>query len=194
MSARARPRPWPGSVAGASIAVLIAMAVAVACAPSSATRSPSVAPSSPSPAGSGRGPATTPWPGNAVLGIEALGVSDSEIREAINDFGQGVANEDLALMRRAADGLSRIDALRPNADKIEVFPPMQPLAARLRDILPAIATSAAGLRDAIDAGDAAGIGTRSRELAAALTDYAEIQGEIATWVVQVPEQKRLFTR
>lgn len=193
MSSTQRGRRVPASRLPLRIAVVVAAVVLGACGTAAPSRSPASSPSSAAPGASGA-PRTTPWPGNAVLGIEALGVSDSEIREAINDFGQGVANEDLPLMRRAADGLSRIDELSPNADKIDVFPPMQPLAARLREILPAIASSAAGLRDAIDAGDAAGIGTHSRDLAAALTQYAEIQGEIAAWVVQVPEQKRLFAR
>jgi hypothetical protein len=145
--------------------------------------------------GSGRpGPRTTPWPGNAVIGVEALGVSDGEIRQAINDFSLGVTNQDLPLMRRAADGLAGIDVLVANAERMEVFPPMQPLAAGLREVLPRIADAAGRLRDAIDAGDAPAIASSSRDLAGALADYAELQAELAGWVVQVPQQKRILVR
>jgi hypothetical protein len=162
--------------------------------PPSSTAPPSAAPVG-SDSGSGRpGPRTTPWPGNAVIGVEALGVSDGEIRQAINDFSLGVTNQDLPLMRRAADGLAGIDILVANAERMEIFPPMQPLAAGLRGVLPRIADAAGRLRDAIDAGDAPGIASSSRDLAGALSDYAELQAELAGWVVQVPEQKRILVR
>ncbi len=43
----------------------------------------------------------TPWPGNAVLGMEALGLADEQIGLAITDLNRGVTDENLSLMREA---------------------------------------------------------------------------------------------
>jgi len=143
-------------------------------------------------ASSGATPRPTAWPGNAVVGIEALGVADGEIRRGIADFSQGVASEDLALMRRAADGLAGVDVLLSNADRIDIFSPMQPLAAELRVVLPAISGASEDLRTAIDAGDAEAIPTASARLAVALTAYAELQPTLAGFVLEAIEQRRLL--
>jgi hypothetical protein len=153
-----------------------------------------VAPASSDGGPGGATPRPTAWPGNAVLGIEALGVADGEIRKGIEDFGRGVATEDLRLMRRAADGLADVDVLLPNADRIDIFPPMQPLAADLRKVLPEISGASKDLRAAIDAGDGEAIGTSSRRLADALTAYAELQPTLAQYVLESIEQRRIFLR
>lgn len=160
---------------------------------SPADPAPAASPGSPGASGAAT-PRPTAWPGNAVLGIEALGVADNEIRQAIVDFSQGVEQEDLALMRRAAAGLAGVEVLKPNVDRIDIFPPMQPMAARYRDVLPRIADAARRLRDAIDEGNAEEITAASRDLTAALTDYAEVQPELAGWVNESIEQRRLLLR
>jgi hypothetical protein len=129
-----------------------------------------------------------------VLAIEALGVADNEVRKAINDFNQGVATEDLRLMRAAAVGLSDIGVLLPNAERLEVFEPMRPLAARYRAAIPEIAGAAREVQTSIDAGDGEAIGTSSSRLARALALYAELQPELASWVEQSIEQQRLLVR
>lgn len=176
--------------AAAAVAGLLALAVLAACG-GTAVPSPSVASSSPSLAAT---PRPTAWPGNAVIGIEALGVADGEIRKGINDFSRGVATEDLALMRHAADGLAGVDVLLRNADRIEIFPPMRPLAAQVREAVPAIADASRDLRAAIDAGDAEAIGTASAQLTEALTAWAELQPTLATFVNESIEQRRIFYR
>jgi hypothetical protein len=140
------------------------------------------------------GPTGTPWPGNAVLGIEALGAADGQIEAAINDFNTAVANEDLALMRRAADGLAGLDVLLPNLDKITFFEPMRPFADRYGAAIRAISAAASALRSAIDLGDAAGIGRSGQDLVAAFGQYTAVQPELATWVEQSIEQRRLLLR
>ena len=183
-------------------ALLVALAV-VACGPTGPTATPtgSVASAVPSgspdgsPGGSGAvGPRGTPWPGNAVLGIEALGAADGQILAAINDFNTAVAKEDLALMRRAADGLAGLDVLLPNLDRIMIYEPMVSFADRYGAAIRAIATAATALRTAIDAGDAAGISQSGQDLVAGFQLYTGIQPELASWVEQSIEQRRLLLR
>ena len=65
-------------------------------------------------------------------GSRRLGVADSEIRKAINDFGRRCRRRRTSrLMRRAADGLAKLDVLLPQVDQIDVYAPMQPLAANV---------------------------------------------------------------
>jgi hypothetical protein len=165
--------------------------------PPSGSASPSGAGSSasaPAAVGSAATPRPTAWPGNAVLGIEALGVSDGEIRKGIIDLSRSIEEEDLALMRRAADGLAGVEVLLPNADRIAVFPPMLGLAAGLRDVLPRIAGAATRLREAIDDRDGEAISEAAIELTDALGDYARLQPELALWVEQSIDQQRMLVR
>ena len=204
-SVRTRPtgaRRFGGRVGLRGIAGSGALAVALIAGcggtvPITGSAAPSgVAASASTPAGSG--PAATPrptsWPGNALLGIEALGVSDGEIRKGIVDLGRGIEEEDLALMRRAADGLAGVEVLLPNVDRIAGFPPMQGLAEGLRDSLPRIADSSTRLREAIDDGDGEAISDATIELTEALGDYARLQPEIAMWVEESIDQQRMLVR
>jgi hypothetical protein len=143
--------------------------------------------------GSGR-PRATAWPGNAVLGIEALGVADGQITAAIADFGRGIQAEDLVLMRHVADQLAGVDVLLPNMDKIDIFEPMRPFAARYGAAIRAISAAATALRSAIDAGDAARITTATQDLVAGFELYTSVQPELATWIQQSIEQRRLLTQ
>jgi hypothetical protein len=182
-----------GAILG--VAVLVALLVA-ACggAPASGSAAGSAAASAPASGSGAATPRPTAWPGNAVLGIEALGVSDGEIRKGMRDLGRGVAEEDLALMRHAADGLAGVDVLVANADRIAIFPPMVGLADGLREVLPRIADASARLRTAIDDGDGAAISETAVELTEALSDYARLQPELAMWVEQSIDQQRMLVR
>jgi hypothetical protein len=152
-------------------------------------------PASASPVSSGNpGPKPTPWTGNAVLGIEAMGLADGEIRKGINDFNAGVQGSDPALMLEAAKGLSGVDVLLGNADKVEPFAPMSAFAAAYREAITLMSSAAKELRAAIEAGDGPATTAASRKLVESFTKYAEIQGQLADWVVQIPEQKRMLTR
>jgi hypothetical protein len=204
---RGRGRRGPGIVSAANgslvafaaIVVLLAL-VALGCSPSvspTTTGSPVAAAPSTPPAGSadaGGSPKATAWPGNAVLGINALGVADGQILAAINDLNKGIATEDLALMRKAADGLAGLDVLLPNMAKIDIFEPMRPFAEQYGSAIRAIVAAATSLRTAIDAHDAAAITTSTQALVSSLTLYTNVQPQLAAWVEQSTEQQRLLAR
>jgi hypothetical protein len=183
----------------ALLGLVVALAlVAGACGDGSrvtSSASPLLAGASSSPGSSGDpGPQATAWPGNAVLGIEALGTADGQILAAINDFNRGIATEDLALMRRAADGLAGLDVLLPNMAKINIYEPMRPFAARYEAAITGIVAAAKAVRNAIDAGDAAAITTSSKALITSLGAYTDVQPELASWVDQSIKQRRLLVK
>jgi hypothetical protein len=182
----------------AGVLVAIVLAACGSTPPASTTPSGSATASSSSEVSAGGSaapaPTGTPWPGNAVLGIEALGAADGQIGAAINDFNTAVANEDLALMRRAANGLAGLDVLLPNLDKISIFEPMRSFADRYGAAIRAISGAAKALRSAIDIGDAAGISRSGQDLVAAFGQYSAVQPELASWVEQSIEQRRLLLR
>jgi hypothetical protein len=180
--------------AAVCLALLVAaVAGAVACGPAVPTASIS---GPPTPVGSGGSGVALPtaWPGNTVLGIEALGVADGQIGAATTDLSRGIADEDLALIRKAADGLAGVDVLLPNMVKIRLNPAMASFADRYEGAITAISGSAKRLRSAIDAGDAAAITTSTQDLLSGLKLYADVQPELAAWVEQMPEQKRMLTQ
>jgi len=186
--------------ASAVLACLVLLsAVIAACGPSGPTgtagvSSPSpVAPGSPGASGATGGARPTPWPGNSVLGIEALGVADGQIGAAVTDLNLGIAEEDLVRMREAADGLSHLgDDLLPNMEKLRLNPAMAPFADKYEAAITSIDDAATRLRDAIDAGDAAAIGTATEDVFAGLAAYTALKPELADWIRQMPEQKRML--
>jgi hypothetical protein len=194
-------RPNGRRIAWTAAPSLAAALVAAACGtalPSSPPPDGSPAASGP-PAASGSGdaaatPRPTGWPGNAVLGIEALGAADGPITAALNDLGRGIADEDLALMRRAADGLAGLGVLLPNLERIRIFEPMVPFADRYEAAIEAIVAAAEALRSAIDAGDAARITSSTQQLVESLELYTGVQPELAQWVNESIEQRRLLLR
>jgi hypothetical protein len=136
----------------------------------------------------------TAWPGNAVIGIEAMGVADGQIAAGLNDLNRAIATEDLGLMRRAADGLAGTDVLLRNVDRIKGFEPMRSFAERYAAAVSAISSAATSLRSAIDAEDATAITTSSQALIAALGSYTDVQPDLAAWVEQSITQRRLLTQ
>jgi hypothetical protein len=174
--------------------VLLVLFAAVACGPSVPTGTAGASSPVPaSPGGSGAGVARpTPWPGNSILGMEALGVADGQIGAAVTDLNLGIADEDLGLMREAADGLAKLDVLLPNMEKIRLNAAMVPFADKYEAAITSIDDAATRLRDAIDAGDAPAIGTATEDLFAGLAAYTALKPELADWIRQMPEQKRMY--
>lgn len=197
---RGQPRSRRRGPASASVAVSVAIvgALVAACGgtppslPALPTSSPAGSVSEP-PDGSG-GPRPTAWTGNAALGIEALGLADSQILEALADLGQGIANEDLGVIRTAAEGLAGLDVLLPNVEKIRPFAPMVPFADQYEAAITAIDAAAQDVVDAIDAQDPAAITTTTQALVDALGRYSAVQPQLAAFVEQLPEQRRLLLR
>lgn len=179
------------------VLIVLAALIGAGCADGrSTTVSPSISPSagaSGSPDASG-GPKATPWPGNAVLGIEALGAADGPIVAALSDLGRGIQTEDLVLIRRAADGLAGLDVLLPNIDKINIYPPLVPFSERYDAAIRGIVTAAKATRDAIDARDADAITATTGELITSLRAYADVQPELAKWVEESTVQRRLLVQ
>ena len=184
----ANPRPAIGVLASLVVAFLVVVA---ACGPSVPTI-PTLSPSSPDASGGVGGARPTPWPGNSVLGMEALGAADGQIGAAVTDLNRGIADEDLGLMREAAEGLAKLDVLLPNMEKIRLNPAMVPFAEKYEAAITSIDDAATRLRDAIDAGDAAAIGTATEDVFAGLAAYTALKPELAAWIRQMPEQKRLL--
>jgi hypothetical protein len=139
-------------------------------------------------------PRPTAWPGNAVIGINALGVADGQIHAAINDLNKGIATEDLALMREAANGLAGLNVLVANVTQIDVFEPMRPFADQYKAAIMAIVPAATSVRAAIDAHDAAAITSSTEALLTSLALYAAVQPQLAAWVEQSTEQQRLLVQ
>jgi hypothetical protein len=180
----------------ASIAIVGAFLAACGGTPPSLPGLPTSSPAAPvsePPDGSG-GPRPTAWTGNAALGIEALGLADSQILEALADLGQGIANEDLGVIRTAAEGLAGLDVLLPNVEKIRPFAPMAPFADQYEAAITAIDAAAQDVVDAIDAQDPAAITTTTQALVDALGRYSAVQPQLAAFIEQLPEQRRLLLR
>jgi hypothetical protein len=121
-----------------------------------------------------------------------MGLADGEIRQGMSDFNAGVQGNDPALMLRAARGLATVDVMLANADRIEAYPPMRDLAGRYRTAITAMSTAAKALQTALETGDGPAVTSSSRDLVASFTLYAGVQAELANFVAQMPEQKRLL--
>jgi hypothetical protein len=174
--------------------LIVAFAVGCGTPPQGASVTPS-AEATASVTGSAQpGAKPTAWPGNAVIGIEAMGVADGQIAAGLNDLNRAIATEDLGLMRRAADGLAGTDVLLRNVDRIKGFEPMRSFAERYAAAVSAISSAATSLRSAIDAEDATAITTSSKALIAALGSYTDVQPDLAAWVEQSITQRRLLTQ
>jgi hypothetical protein len=187
-------RARPGVPATGLLFLVLAVALGLAVgACGTGTTSPS--PASPTPASSDSpAPRATPWTGNAVLGIEAMGLADGEIRKGMDDFNAAIQANDPAHMLQAAKGLAGVDVLLANVDRIEPFEPMREFAAAYREAISLMSSAAKELRTALEAGDGPAVTAASQKLIAGFTKYALLQGQLADYVVQVPDQKRILVR
>ena len=71
---------------------------------------------------------------------------------------------------------------------------MRSFADRYGAAITAISSAAKDLRTAIDAHDGAGITSSSQALVSSLSLYAAVQPELAAWVEQSTEQRRLLLK
>ena len=186
-------------------AFLLALATA-ACGSSSAspTRAPASPPSaSPPPSIAPRAsrspdaaqPSPSPWPRGVIEGLLVLGTADKDIQNAGADFGTATQNEDLAAMWGAADGLAAVLGQLPaQVDRIRDNPEAGELAAIYDDALPKMTDGARGVRDAITAGNADGIASSSRTLAAGLVRYADARELLAPLVERAFFMQRVLVK
>jgi hypothetical protein len=194
---RARPGGRVAAIPAALVVLAVAAIAVLAAGCGVSTPSPppgaSVAPSVPGGSGDGL-PRPTPWLGNAVNAIEAMGLADGQIQMGMNDFNTGVQNGDPAQMLKAARGLSGVDVMLANADKVEPYPPMAEFARRYRAAIEKMSTSATALQGALETADGPGVTAASAELVESFTLYAQVQPELAGFVAQMPDQKRLLSQ
>jgi hypothetical protein len=184
----------PASRASACLAILVALIASIGAACGTSTPLvPTLTPPSGGPAATGQ-PRPTPWIGSSVFGIEALALADGQIGQATSDLSAAVAKEDLAGMRKAADGLAGTDVLLPNMAKLRQTPAMRPFADKYEAAIKAISAGGKALREAIDKGDSKAITTSTEALLNGLTLYTALQGDLAAWVEQMPDQKRMLTQ
>jgi hypothetical protein len=189
--------PGPRTIALPSVGrrLLLGLVVAVSflgCG-SSTPPSPSGVPStSGSPGAEPSGPR---WPGTTVLAVLALGGADSELEKAGVDLQAAADTQDLLAMRGAADGLAKlIDGLTPQIERLDGTPATQPAAALYRKAFPQLAAGARKLRDAITAGDSAGILAGSQQIARGLADYALVRRAIGPLIDQALVEQRFFVK
>jgi hypothetical protein len=178
-------------VAAGFLAIVVVLA---ACGSGRPEGSPSPGASGSPAASGGASPIPTNWPGQVALAIIALGSADNEIGKASSDLQRSIADEDLSLMREAADGLTGLDILYERVDQIDDFDLTRPLADRYRAVLPRLIDASTKLRDAIDARDANGIQEANIELAGALKDYVAMRPELSTLVAEALEHQRRLLR
>ena len=179
----------------AGLVLAVALAACGTAAPSGAASTSGQPPSS-APAGSG-GPEASPerWPGTTVLAVIALGAADGEIQKAGADLQSAADTRDLKAMWGAADGLAKmIDALIPNLDRLDVYPPTKSVGRLYRTAFPELAAGAKQLRDSITSGDSAGVIAGSQQIARGLGDYSPIREQIAALVEQAILQQRLYLK
>ena len=201
--------PGPRTIALHHVATLIASlllaSLVIACGTSVSPPASGASPTIGLPGSSGGGlPAGSPgalgpdpsrprWPGTTVLAVIALGAADGEIQKAGADLQKAADTEDLKAMWGAADGLAKmIDGLMPNLDRLDAYAGTQPVAALYRVAFPEMAAGAKQLRDAITAGDAAGIAAGYQQIAKAAQSYAPIRRQIGGLVEQAIVQQRLL--
>jgi hypothetical protein len=189
-----RAAPFVACLGLALAAILAACGTA---APTGSRPLSSQAPAAGSAAPGSAAPEASPerWPGTTVLAVIALGAADGEIRKAGDDLQKAANAQDLRAMWGAADGLAKmIDALMPNLDRIESYPLTKPVGQLYRTAFPELSAGAKQLRDAITAGDSAGVVAGSQQIAKGLGHYGPIRQQIAALVEQAIVQQRLYLK
>jgi hypothetical protein len=165
-----------------------------AASPSSAGSSPSAGPSG-SADGSAAGPKPTSWPGDVVEAVVILGKADLDIQRAGGDLGAAAAYQDLEAMWGAADGLATlIEHLQPQVDRIRDYPVTAPAARAYDAAFPDMLAGAKGIRDAIKAGDSAGLTAAVGQLAAGTAKYAEARRLIGPLVEPALLMQRILVK
>ena len=130
-----------------------------------------------------------------VEAVVILGKADTDIQAAGADLGAAAAYEDLKAMWGAADGLATlIERLQTQVPRIAGYAETAPAAAAYDGAFPDMLAGARKLRDAITAGDAAGITAGSQQLAKGLEAYREARRLIGPLVDQALLMQRLLLK
>jgi hypothetical protein len=197
-----RLRAAPGGAPVAAIALLVVLLVA-ACGAANSTGSPLASPSgdvsapvSPDASASeATGPSPTAWPGGVVEAVVLLGKADAEVQKAGGDLGAAAANEDLAAMWGAADGVAPLlEKMQGQVDRIRDYPETAAAAQAYDAALPDMLAGATGIRAAIDAKDPAALAAAVKQLGTGTAAYAEARRQIAPLVEQAILMQRVLVK
>jgi len=178
------PRPRAARLGGPSravqtLALAILVASVAACAGTSATPSPSPS----SGAVATPAPQATAWPSLVYEGVVALGAADPEIWKAGADIARAADAQDVEAMWGAADGTVKlIDGLMPNVEELEGYPHTAELGAAYRAAFPVMLEGATQIRDAITAGDPAGVVAGSETLSEGVVLYGKVRGMLQPYI------------
>ena len=177
-----------------SLMLLWTLAVVVSACGASGTASPSA---SPGPSGTSGNetplPQPSKWPGPVVLAVIKLAGADGEIAKAGQDFTAAANASDVRALWGAADGLIPVlTDLVPSVDPLEGWDRTRELAGYLRTAYPLMIDGATELRDSITAGDAKGVESGSRKLAAGLNAYAPARSILGSLVQEALLQQRVY--
>ncbi len=124
-----------------------------------------------------------------------LAKGDLEIQAAGADLATAASNQDLKAMWGAADGLATfVERLQVQVPQLAAYPVTADAAKAYEASLPALLAGAVQLRDAITAGDAAGVTAGSQQLALALDTYREARRLIGPLADQALRMRRLLTK
>jgi len=127
--------------------------------------------------------------------VIGLGKGDGQILAAGADLGAAAAYEDLRAMWGAADGLaSLLERLAVLVDRIRAYPATAEVAASYDVSLPMMLEGTKRIRDAIDAGDAAGIASGSQVLSKGLAAYSETRRLLGPLVDQAILMQKLLVQ
>jgi hypothetical protein len=182
----------PTAAARSLLLALVLGATLLGC--GAAPASPSAAAASPSGAPAAE-PSVRRWPGGTALAMIALGAADAQLQKAGADLAAAADKQDLKAMWGAADGMAKlIDELMPEVARLEDDVDTRAAGALYQKAFPQLSSGARKLRDAITAGDSAGILAGSQEIGRGLADYAAVRQVIGPLVEQAFLQQRLYTK
>jgi hypothetical protein len=198
MSFRRAMAPGPRTIAPLASLRSVGLALVVAAglvgcgtsAPASPAATPAASAGAPSP-----DPSARRWPGGTALAMIALGAADAELQQAGADFAAAADKKDLKALWGAADGLAKlIDELMPEVGRLADDPDTRAAGVLYQKAFPQLGNGAKKLRDAITAGDSAGILAGTQEIVRGLADYAAVRQVIGPLVEQAFLQQRLLTK
>jgi len=169
--------------------------VVLAAACGATTGSPTSGASAGTSSGDVAGPSPTSWPGPIIEAVMNLATADAQIQSAGTDLANAATYEDLKAMWGAADGLATLlDKLTFEVSRIKDYPATQDAYNAYNVAVPEMLTGAKKLRDAITAGDAAGVTAGSQQLSVGLQAYASARRLIGPLADQALLMKKLLSK
>jgi hypothetical protein len=194
LTSRLRPAAPRQRLTGVAL-LLVAIFVA-ACGATTGSGSPAAS-GAVSPASSADvvAPGPTSWPGPVIEAVLNLAKADSQIQAAGVDLANAAGYEDLNAMWGAADGLvTLLDKLVFEVSRIKDYTATSAAYRAYNIAIPEMESGARELRDAIKAGNAAGVTAGTQRLASGLTAYADCRKLIGPLADQAVVMQKLLSK